>query len=215
MTKTLSNLDNNSRNEMFRRLSCQYINPESELDFKNPFELLCAVVLSAQATDASVNLVTPYLFEKAPDPEKMAALGADEIGKIIKSVGLWKNKSQNLVKLSLMLTEKYGGNVPQSYEELIKLPGVGSKTAKVVLNVAFHVPTIAVDTHIFRVSRRTGLCPGKTVKEVEENIVPLIDEQYLLNAHHYLLLHGRYVCTARKPDCENCCIKDLCLKLTL
>ena len=111
MTKTLSNLDNNSRNEMFRRLSCQYINPESELDFKNPFELLCAVVLSAQATDASVNLVTPYLFEKAPDPQRMAALGADEIGKIIKSVGLWKNKSQNLVKLSLMLTEKYGGNV--------------------------------------------------------------------------------------------------------
>lgn len=212
MIKTRLNLDINRSNEIFNRLSKVYINPKSELDFKNPFELLCAVVLSAQATDASVNKVTPYLFEKAPDPQRMAELGAQGIAPIIRSIGLWKNKSENLYRLSKMLVSDFNSTVPDSYDDLIKLPGVGSKTAKVVLNVAFKIPTVAVDTHIFRVCNRTGLCPYPTVKQVEDNIISVIDEKYLLNAHHYLLLHGRYVCTARKPDCQNCILKDVCLK---
>ena len=169
-------------------------NPQSELKYSNPFELLCAVVLSAQATDASVNKATPALFKVAPTPELMCKLGAEGIAPYIKTIGLWRNKAKNLQILS----------------QLIKLPGVGSKTAKVVLNVAFNKPYIAVDTHIFRVCNRTGLCVGKTVKEVEDKLPALIDKEFIQDAHHYILLHGRYVCKAQKPQCGLCVIREYC-----
>ncbi|MBO8416650.1 MAG: endonuclease III [Proteobacteria bacterium] len=198
------------REELFLRLSGLYPSPKSELNFNNPFELLCAVVLSAQATDVSVNKVTPELFKAAPDPQAMAALGEEGIAPYIQSIGLWRAKSKSLQRLSAMLLEKFGGEVPDTFEELITLPGVGSKTAKVVLNVAFGQDTVAVDTHIYRVANRTGLCLGKDAKEVEDRIVPFIPQQYLHEAHHYLLLHGRYVCKARNPECGECILRDLC-----
>ncbi len=185
-------------------------NPQSELKYSNPFELLCAVVLSAQATDASVNKATPALFKVAPTPELMCKLGAEGIAPYIKTIGLWRNKAKNLQILSQILYEKYNSQVPDTYEELIKLPGVGSKTAKVVLNVAFKKPYIAVDTHIFRVCNRTGLCVGKTVKEVEDNLPALIDKEFIQDAHHYILLHGRYVCKAQRPQCSSCVIREYC-----
>ena len=197
---------------MFARLAQAHANPKSELNFRNPFELLCAVVLSAQATDVSVNLATPALFKAAPTAKEMAALGADGIAPFIKTIGLWRAKAQYLAQLSAILEEQYGGEVPQDYAALIKLPGVGSKTAKVVLNAAFGEPTVAVDTHIFRVANRTGLCCGRAAAEVEAHIVPFIPAQYLKDAHHYLLLHGRYVCKAARPDCAHCILNDLCLK---
>lgn len=197
---------------MFARLAQAHPNPKSELNFRNPFELLCAVVLSAQATDVSVNLATPALFKAAPTAKEMAALGADGIAPFIKTIGLWRAKAQYLAQLSAILEEQYGGEVPQDYAALIKLPGVGSKTAKVVLNAAFGEPTVAVDTHIFRVANRTGLCCGRTASAVEAAIVPFIPPQYLKDAHHYLLLHGRYVCKAARPDCAHCILNDLCLK---
>lgn len=197
---------------MFARLAQAHPNPKSELNFRNPFELLCAVVLSAQATDVSVNLATPALFKAAPTAKEMAALGADGIAPFIKTIGLWRAKAQYLAQLSAILEEQYGGEVPQDYAALIKLPGVGSKTAKVVLNAAFGEPTVAVDTHIFRVANRTGLCCGRTASAVEATIVPVIPPQYLKDAHHYLLLHGRYVCKAARPDCAHCILNDLCLK---
>ena len=212
MKKTISLLSNNDRCELMQILSECFPDPKSELVFNNPYELLCAVILSAQATDESVNKVTPRLFSLAPNPQKMIELGVDGISEIIKTIGLWRAKSKNIYETSKILIEKFNCEVPKSYEDLISLPGVGSKTAKVVMNVAFGLPTIAVDTHIFRVCNRTGLCPGKTAKEVEDNIVPLIDERFLLKAHHLLLLHGRYVCKARSPLCEECRIRDLCRK---
>lgn len=212
MKKTISLLSNNDRCELLQILSEFFPDPKSELVFNNPYELLCAVILSAQATDESVNKVTPKLFTLAPNPSRMVALGVEGIADIVKTIGLWRAKSKNIYEMSKLLIEKFNSEVPKTYEELVSLPGVGSKTAKVVMNVAFGQPTIAVDTHIFRVCNRTGLCPGKTVKEVEDNIVPLIDERFLVKAHHLLLLHGRYVCKARNPMCENCRIEGICKK---
>lgn len=212
MKRRISQLTALQRKNMMETLSLCFPNPKSELNFNNPFELLCAVVLSAQATDESVNKITPELFKKAPTPQKMCCLTETEVGALIRSIGLWKAKASYLVKLSEILCKEYHGEVPHTYQELIKLPGVGSKTAKVVLNVAFNQPTVAVDTHIFRVCNRTGFCLGKTAKEVEERIVPLIDERYLISAHHLLLLHGRYVCKARTPLCNECKIAAICKK---
>lgn len=200
------------REELFVRLASLYPSPKSELNFNNPFELLCAVVLSAQATDVSVNKVTPELFKAAPNPQAMAALGEEGIAPYIQSIGLWRAKSKNLQRLSQELIERFDGVVPDNFDDLITLPGVGSKTAKVVLNVAFGQDTVAVDTHIFRVANRTGLCLGKDAKEVEDRIVPFIPKEHLHEAHHYLLLHGRYVCKARSPECEECLLRDLCKK---
>lgn len=205
-------LNKQERFEVMRLLEEQNPNPKSELNFNNPFELLCAVVLSAQATDASVNKATPDLFKAAPDAKSMAALGADGIAPYIQSIGLWKNKAKFLANLAKTLDEKYDGKVPDNMEELIALPGVGSKTAKVVLNVAFGKPYLAVDTHVFRVSTRLGLCLGHCPGDVENKIPPLIDERFMKEAHHYLLLHGRYNCTARKFEdhCAKCVVAKYC-----
>lgn len=212
MTNKTSLLTLKERVNLMKILSSCFPNPKSELNFHNPFELLCAVVLSAQATDESVNKITPELFRLAPTPSKMSELSESEIGSVIRTIGLWKAKASYLVKLSKMLCDEFKGEVPSTYDELIKLSGVGSKTAKVVLNVAFNQPTVAVDTHIFRVCNRTGFCLGKTAKEVEDRIVPLIDDKYLISAHHLLLLHGRYVCKARTPLCNECKIAPICKK---
>ncbi len=191
-------------------LAAEFPNPRPALHFRNPFELLCAVVLSAQATDASVNLATPALFGKAPDPWSMAALGEEGIAPFIKAIGLWRAKSRNLAALSKILCDKHGGQVPDDFDALVSLPGVGSKTANVVLNVAFGHPTIAVDTHIFRVCVRTGLCPLKDAKAVEQALPSIIPDGHKQEAHHRLLFHGRYVCTARNPKCAQCCIRQIC-----
>ena len=210
--KEITLLNEKERYEMMSLLQKQNPNPKSELEFSNTFELLCAVVLSAQATDASVNKATPALFAKAPDARSMAALGADGIAPFIQSIGLWKNKAKFLAQLSAVLVDKYDGQVPDNFDELTALPGVGSKTARVVLNVAFGQPFIAVDTHVFRVATRTGLCIGKCPGQVEERIAPLVAEPFLKEAHHYLLLHGRYNCTARNFEghCEKCVIAKYC-----
>lgn len=207
---TLLTLD--ERQAVMEQLRAQNPNPKSELDYSNPFELICAVVLSAQATDVSVNQVTPKLFAKAPNAHALAQMTEAEIGEIIKTVGLWKNKAKNLVALGKVLDEQYAGVVPDSYDKLIELPGVGSKTAKVVLNVAYHQPYIAVDTHVFRVCNRIGLCLGQSPAMVEERLPPLIPEEFLAEAHHYLLLHGRYNCTAKKYEehCPHCVVKKWC-----
>jgi endonuclease-3 len=178
--------------------------PRSELDYVDPFSLLVAVVLSAQATDASVNKATPALFAAAPTPQAMAALGAEGIGQYIRSIGLWQGKAKNVAVLSQMLVERHGGKVPDDREALEALPGVGRKTANVVLNVAFGQPTMAVDTHIFRLGNRTGIAPGKTPREVEDSLVQRVPPELLRNAHHWLILHGRYVCKARVPECWRC-----------
>ena len=205
-------LNAQERKSLMAALAAQNPNPKSELNYSNPFELLCAVVLSAQATDASVNLVTPELFAAAPTPEKMAALGEEAIGNLIKRVGLWRNKAKNLAQLAAILHEEYNDQVPDSFENLIKLPGVGAKTARVVLNVAFGQPYIAVDTHVFRVCNRTGLCLGNTAEKVAKHLPDLIDPEFLMNAHHYLLLHGRYVCTAKNFEerCATCVAAPWC-----
>lgn len=205
-------LNSNSIAIVFDRLKEKFENPKSELDFQNNFELLCAVMLSAQTTDKAVNSVTPSLFKIASDAKTMSSLNTDVIENCIKRLGLYRNKASNLIKMSKELVSRFDGMVPNNYDDLVSLPGVGSKTAKVVLNVGFKQNTLAVDTHIFRVCNRTGLCIGKTVKEVENNVVLKVPKEHLYNAHHYLLLHGRYVCTAKKPDCENCCINDICKK---
>lgn len=191
-------------------LEAQNPNPKSELNFKSNFELLVAVVLSAQATDKSVNLATEKLFADADTPEAIAALGVDGLIPYIKTIGLYKNKAKNVVRLCEILRDEYGSRVPDNFDDLVKLPGVGRKTANVVLNVAFGQPTIAVDTHIFRVSNRTGLAKGKTPDEVEERLMKVVPKEFLRNAHHYILLHGRYVCTARNPSCEKCIIAEFC-----
>jgi endonuclease-3 len=196
--------------EAFRRFQAANPEPKGELKHINPFTLLVAVVLSAQATDAGVNKATPALFALADTPEKMAALGEDRVRDLIKTIGLFRTKAKNVVELSRRLVAEHEGQVPRSREALEALPGVGRKTANVVLNIAFGEPTIAVDTHIFRVGNRTGLAPGKNPFEVEQKLEAAVPAQYKLHAHHWLILHGRYICIARKPLCERCIIADLC-----
>ena len=196
--------------EAFRRFQAANPEPKGELRHISPFTLLVAVMLSAQATDAGVNKVTPALFKLADTPEKMAALGEARVRNMIKTIGLYRTKAKNLVELSRLLVSEHGGQVPPSREALEALPGVGRKTANVVLNIAFGEPTIAVDTHIFRVCNRTGLAPGKNPFEVEQKLEQVVPAQYKHHAHHWLILHGRYTCVARKPLCEKCIIADLC-----
>jgi endonuclease-3 len=198
------------RHELFRRLREANPEPKTELQYRTPFELLVAVVLSAQATDKSVNLATPKLFEVAPTPQAMAALGEARVTELIRTIGLFRTKAKNVVALSKLLVELHGGAVPRSREALEALPGVGRKTANVVLNVAFGEPTVAVDTHIFRVANRTGLAPGKNPEDVEAKLLKAVPAEFLRHAHHWLILHGRYVCLARKPGCPQCAIRDLC-----
>jgi endonuclease-3 len=185
--------------------------PKGELEYVNPFTLLVAVVLSAQATDAGVNKATPALFALADTPEKMIALGQQGIEDKIKTIGLFRNKAKNVFALSQALVERFGSEVPADREALESLPGVGRKTANVVLNIAFRQPTIAVDTHLFRVANRTGIAPGKTPLEVETGLLKVTPDRYLLHAHHWLILHGRYVCKARRPECWRCLIREWCL----
>ncbi|MBC3773722.1 endonuclease III [Brucella melitensis] len=196
--------------EIFRRFSIQRPEPKGELEHVNAFTLLVAVVLSAQATDAGVNKATRALFAVADTPQKMLALGEEKVGEYIRTIGLWRNKAKNVILLSEALIRDYGGEVPGDRDELVKLPGVGRKTANVVLNMAFGQPTMAVDTHILRIGNRIGLAPGKTPEAVEAILVRVIPREYMLHAHHWLILHGRYVCKARKPECEKCVIVDLC-----
>ncbi|MCZ2157740.1 endonuclease III [Bartonella sp. 220] len=220
-TSTLSKMQKSSKisgilyvedeiEEIFRRFSVQRPFPKSDLIYTNAFTLLVAVVLSAQATDMSVNKATKELFRLADQPEKMVALGEEEIAHHIRSIGLWRAKARNVYALCNFLIDQYGGQVPNSREALIALPGVGRKTANVVLNVAFGQPTLAVDTHIFRLSNRLGLAPGKTPEIVEEKLLKIIPMRYLHHAHHWLILHGRYICQARKVHCTQCIIADLC-----
>ena len=196
--------------EAFRRFQAAMPEPKGELKHINPFTLLVAVVLSAQATDAGVNKATPALFAAADTPQKMAALGEARVQELVKTIGLFRTKAKNVVALSKRLVEEHGGEVPRDREALEALPGVGRKTANVVLNIAFGEPTIAVDTHIFRVGNRTGLATGKTPFEVEMKLNEVVPPKYRLHAHHWLILHGRYVCVARRPLCERCLIADLC-----
>ena len=198
------------RRKIFERLRAANPHPRSELAFATPFELLVAVVLSAQATDKSVNKATAVLFPVANTPEAIARLGVDGLVPYIKSIGLYPTKAKNVVALAEALLRDHGGEVPAEREALEKLPGVGRKTANVVLNVAFGQPTIAVDTHIFRVANRTGLAPGKTPEEVEQRLLKFVPDEFRLHAHHWLILHGRYVCVARSPRCGDCVIRDLC-----
>ena len=196
--------------EAFRRFAAANPAPRGELQHINPFTLLVAVVLSAQATDAGVNKATPALFALADTPEQMIKLGEARVRDLIKTIGLFRTKAKNLIALSQKLVAEHGGKVPHDREALEALPGVGRKTANVVLNIAFGEPTIAVDTHIFRVGNRTGLAPGKTPFDVETRLMEVVPERYRLHAHHWLILHGRYVCVARHPLCEKCIIADLC-----
>jgi endonuclease-3 len=197
--------------EIFRRFQAADPEPKSELEYANPYTLLVAVVLSAQATDAGVNKATRPLFKIADTPQKMLRLGEDKVREAIKTIGLFRNKARNVILLSRQLVAEHQGKVPRDREALEALPGVGRKTANVVLNVAFGEPTMAVDTHIFRVANRVGLSNGKTPHAVEEDLLRVIPAQYALHAHHWLILHGRYVCKARKPECPRCLISDLCL----
>jgi endonuclease-3 len=203
-------LNPQKRLAIFQRLRKQNPHPRSELEYSSPFELLIAVVLSAQATDKSVNLATAKLFPVANTPQAFLKLGEEGLLPYVRTIGLYRNKTKNVVALSRILVEEHGGKVPATMEALVKLPGVGRKTANVVLNVAFGQPTIAVDTHIFRVANRTGLAPGPDVEEVERKLVKFTPEEFRHDAHHWLILHGRYVCTARKPNCPQCVIADLC-----
>jgi endonuclease III len=196
--------------EAFRRFQQANPEPRGELEHVNPYTLLVAVVLSAQATDAGVNKATRALFAAADTPERMVALGEEKVRDMIKTIGLFRTKAKNVVALSRDLIEQHGGAVPPSREALEALPGVGRKTANVVLNIAFGEPTIAVDTHIFRIGNRTGLAPGKTPLEVETTLERIVPDAYKRHAHHWLILHGRYVCVARRPLCEKCLINDLC-----
>lgn len=198
------------RFEIFSRLKKVNPQPTTELVYSTPFELLVAVVLSAQATDKSVNIATKILFQKANTPANIFALGETGLQEYIKSIGLYKTKARNILATCKLLMQLYDSSVPQTREELEGLPGVGHKTASVILNTAFGKPTIAVDTHIFRLSNRTGLAIGKNVSDVEQKLLKFVPEQFHQNAHHWLILHGRYVCKARKPECSKCIIEDLC-----
>lgn len=196
--------------ELFSRLRELNPKPTTELEYKTPFELLVAVTLSAQATDVGVNKATRRLFPVANTAEKILALGEEGLKKYISTIGLYNAKAKNVIATCRILVEQYGGEVPRSREALEALPGVGRKTANVVLNTAFGEPTMAVDTHIFRVANRTGLAPGKNVREVEDGLLNTVPAEFLHDAHHWLILHGRYVCKARKPDCPQCVIRDIC-----
>ena len=198
------------RREIFTRFKAANPKPTTELVYRTPFELLVAVVLSAQATDKSVNLATRKLFEVAGTPQKMLALGQAGLEDYVKTIGLYKSKAKHLTETCRLLIEQHGSEVPRNREALEKLPGVGRKTANVILNTAFGEPTIAVDTHIFRVANRTGIAPGKTVLEVEKNLLKFVVPEFRHDAHHWLILHGRYICKARKPECGRCPISDLC-----
>ena len=198
------------RQEIFTRLRAANPEPRTELLYKSPFELLVSVILSAQATDKSVNKATAALFPVADSPAAMLALGLKGLSKYIKSIGLYNAKAKNIIAMCKLLLERHGGEVPSTREALEELPGVGRKTASVILNTAFGQATIAVDTHIFRVANRTGIAPGKTVREVEDKLLKFVPEQFRLDAHHWLILHGRYVCKARRPECPTCIIADLC-----
>lgn len=209
MTKR-SRLTKPAIHQLFANFEASNPDPEGELDYVNEFTLLVAVVLSAQATDIGVNKATKSLFAIAPTPEQMYALGEDKIREYVKTIGLYRNKAKNVYALSKILIDRHNSEVPQTREELEALPGVGRKTANVVLNIAFGQPTIAVDTHLFRISNRTGLAPGKTPLAVELLLERIIPKQFLQHAHHWLILHGRYICKARKPECYHCVIIDQC-----
>ncbi|SLN18312.1 Endonuclease III [Oceanibacterium hippocampi] len=196
--------------EFFTRLEARDPSPKGELNYTNPFTLLVAVVLSAQATDIGVNKATGALFREVSTPAEMLALGEAGLKQHIRTIGLFNSKAKNVIALSELLIAEHGGEVPTDRDALVKLPGVGRKTANVVMNIAFGAPTIAVDTHLFRVSNRTGMAPGKTPIEVERKLEKRIPKKFLLHAHHWLILHGRYVCKARKPDCPACVVSDLC-----
>ena len=196
--------------ELFSRLAELDPKPTTELVYSTPYELLVAVILSAQATDVGVNKATRHLFPVANTPTKMVALGEEGLKRYIATIGLFNGKAANVIAMSRQLLEQHGGEVPRTREALEALPGVGRKTANVVLNTAFGEPTIAVDTHIFRVSNRTGLAPGKDVRAVEDKLLKVVPAEYRQDAHHWLILHGRYVCKARKPDCPHCVIRDIC-----
>ena len=197
-------------NEIFRRFSVQRPEPKGELHHTNPFTLVVAVALSAQATDVGVNKATRPLFAIADSPERMLALGEETVRDYIKTIGLYRNKAKNVIALSEKLIRDFGGEVPRTREELVMLPGVGRKTANVVLSMAFGIPALAVDTHIFRIGNRLKIAPGKTPDEVEERFLRIIPDKYLFHAHHWLILHGRYTCKARRPECERCVIADIC-----
>jgi len=203
-------MNNEKRYEIFRRWREANPHPTTELKFKTPFELLVAVTLSAQATDVSVNKATDKLFPMANTPGAIYALGEDGLKKYIKTIGLYNSKAKNVIAACKILIEKHGSVVPENREALEALPGVGRKTANVVLNTAFGHPTMAVDTHIFRVANRTGIAKGKNVLEVEKNLLKFIPKEFLVDAHHWMILHGRYICVARKPRCSACLISDLC-----
>lgn len=196
--------------QFYRRLRDANPAPTTELDYATPFQLLIAVILSAQATDVGVNKATARLFPVAPTPDRMLALGEDGLSDYIKTIGLYRTKAKNVIATCRMLIELHDGEVPQERAALEALPGVGRKTANVVLNTAFGQPTIAVDTHIFRLGNRTGLAPGKTVVDVEQKLLRVTPDEFKKDAHHWLILHGRYVCKARKPECERCVVVDLC-----
>lgn len=198
------------RIEMFRRLRAANANPTTELEYQTPFELLVAVILSAQATDKSVNLATRVLYKQANTPQAIYALGVAGLSRYIKTIGLYNSKAKNIIATCRLLLDEHHGQVPQHRDALESLPGVGRKTANVLLNTAFGQPTIAVDTHIFRISNRTGLAPGKDVRAVEDKLEKVVPVEFKQNAHHWLILHGRYICKARKPDCPRCIIVDIC-----
>lgn len=199
-----------NRIEFFRRLEEQNPEPKSDLEWTNAYTLLVAVTLSAQATDVGVNKATKALFEKVDTPQKMLELGLDGLKEHIKTIGLYNTKAKNVIAMAQILTDKYNGEVPEDMDALVSLPGVGRKTANVVLNEYFKHPTMAVDTHIFRVSNRTGLAPSKNVNEAEKKLLKVVPDEFMLHAHHWLILQGRYICKARKPDCANCLVYDLC-----
>lgn len=203
-------MNKEKRSEIFRRFQAANPEPKTELEYTTPFELLAAVLLSAQATDKGVNIATRRLFPVANTPAAIAALGVAGVEEYIKTIGLFRSKAKHLVQTAEILRDQFNGEVPTRREDLESLPGVGRKTANVVLNTAFGQPTMAVDTHIFRVSNRTGIAPGKNVLEVEKRLLRLVPAEFMLNAHHWLILHGRYVCKARKPECGRCSIVDLC-----
>ncbi len=198
------------RREIFTRFRTANPHPTTELEYSTPFELLVAVILSAQATDVSVNAATRILFPVANTPQALLDLGEENLREYVQRIGLYQTKSKHIIQMCRLLLEKHGGQVPQTREELEALPGVGRKTANVVLNTAFGEPTIAVDTHIFRVSNRTGIAPGKDVLEVEKKLLKFVPDEFKHDAHHWLILHGRYICQARKPKCAQCLIIDLC-----
>ena len=203
-------MNNAKRQLIFERLREANPNPETELEYTTPFELLIAVLLSAQATDVGVNKATRKLYPVANTPQAILDLGLDELTEYIRTIGLYKTKAKNVIATCQILVDQHGGEVPQTREELEQLPGVGRKTANVVLNTAFRQVAMAVDTHIFRVSNRTGIAPGKNVDIVEQKLMKFVPKEFLMDAHHWLILHGRYTCVARKPKCWNCIIADLC-----